>query len=82
MNKLMMIAAFGAGYVLGTKAGRERYEQIMSFVEEMQGAGSNGRHPAPEPFGTQQQDEVVHTTGPEVEATVHDLVRDITAARG
>jgi hypothetical protein len=26
--KLSFIAGFGAGYVLGAKAGRERYEQI------------------------------------------------------
>ena len=28
MNKLLLIGAAAAGYVLGTKAGRERYEQI------------------------------------------------------
>jgi hypothetical protein len=29
MRKLLPLVAFGAGYVLGAKAGRERYEQIM-----------------------------------------------------
>ena len=28
MKKLLILAAAGAGYVLGTKAGRERYEKI------------------------------------------------------
>ncbi len=28
MAKLSFIAGFGAGYVLGAKAGKERYEQI------------------------------------------------------
>ena len=28
MKKLMLLAAAGVGYVLGTRAGRERYEQI------------------------------------------------------
>ena len=28
MAKLSFIAGFGAGYVLGSRAGRERYEQI------------------------------------------------------
>ena len=28
MKKLMLLVAGGVGYVLGTKAGRERYEQI------------------------------------------------------
>jgi hypothetical protein len=30
MKKLMLLTAFGAGYVLGAKAGRTRYEQIRS----------------------------------------------------
>lgn len=28
MAKLSFLAGFGAGYVLGSRAGRERYEQI------------------------------------------------------
>jgi len=32
--KTGLIIGFGAGYVLGTKAGRERYEQIMESVNE------------------------------------------------
>lgn len=28
MAKLSFLAGFGAGYVLGSKAGRERYEEI------------------------------------------------------
>ena len=28
MAKLSLLAGFGAGYVLGARAGRERYEQI------------------------------------------------------
>ncbi|MCZ2814928.1 hypothetical protein [Modestobacter sp. VKM Ac-2984] len=31
MAKLSFIAGFGAGYILGAKAGRERYEQIRRF---------------------------------------------------
>jgi hypothetical protein len=30
VSKLMMALGFGAGYVLGTRAGRERYEQLMA----------------------------------------------------
>lgn len=30
MKKLMVLAAGGVGYVLGTRAGRERYEQIKN----------------------------------------------------
>ena len=32
MRKLMLLAAVGIGYVLGARAGRERYEQIMRLV--------------------------------------------------
>ena len=32
MKKLPLLVAFAAGYVLGAKAGRQRYEQIMSDV--------------------------------------------------
>jgi hypothetical protein len=31
--KLLSVAIFGAGYVLGTKAGRERYEQIVAAAQ-------------------------------------------------
>ena len=33
MAKLSFLAGFGAGYVLGSKAGRERYEQIRRTYE-------------------------------------------------
>lgn len=32
MKKLMLLAAVAIGYVLGAKAGRERYDQIMGLV--------------------------------------------------
>jgi hypothetical protein len=30
MKRLMLLMAMGVGYVLGARAGRERYDQIMS----------------------------------------------------
>ena len=33
MAKLSFLAGFGAGYVLGARAGRERYEQIRRTWE-------------------------------------------------
>ena len=30
LNKLIAVTSFGAGYVLGAKAGQERYEQIRA----------------------------------------------------
>jgi hypothetical protein len=31
--KLMTVAVFGLGYVLGSKAGRERYEQLRGLAQ-------------------------------------------------
>jgi hypothetical protein len=35
MKKLLLLAAAGVGYVLGTRAGRERYDQIKSTVTKV-----------------------------------------------
>ena len=35
MKKLLLLAGVGVGYVLGSKAGRERYEQIRSGAKSM-----------------------------------------------
>ena len=37
MSKIMMATAFGAGYVLGARAGRERYEQLSAKAQELWG---------------------------------------------
>jgi hypothetical protein len=31
--KLTLLCAFGAGYVLGTKAGQDRYEQLRELAQ-------------------------------------------------
>lgn len=35
MKKLLLLSAFGAGYVLGAKAGRGRYEEIREKGQEL-----------------------------------------------
>jgi hypothetical protein len=35
--KLTTVAVFGAGYLLGTRAGRERYEQIRELAQSASG---------------------------------------------
>lgn len=35
MSKLTLLAAAGAGYVLGARAGRQRYEQIASTARKV-----------------------------------------------
>jgi hypothetical protein len=37
IKKLTGIIGFGAGYVLGTKAGQERYEQIKRMFDDLRG---------------------------------------------
>ncbi len=37
MGKVLLLAAAGAGYVLGARAGRERYDQISSSVGRLWG---------------------------------------------
>ena len=34
--KLIFVVGFGCGYVLGSRAGRERYEQIRATVQGLQ----------------------------------------------
>ena len=34
-RKFSLLVAFGAGYVLGARAGRERYEQIAGKAQEI-----------------------------------------------
>jgi hypothetical protein len=35
MKKLMLFAAFAVGYLLGARAGRERYTQIMGVIDRL-----------------------------------------------
>jgi hypothetical protein len=37
IRKLTLVAAFGTGYVLGAKAGTQRYEQIMTTFRQIAG---------------------------------------------
>lgn len=37
MKKLLILSAAGVGYVLGAKAGRERYEQIRRTTQKVTG---------------------------------------------
>jgi hypothetical protein len=37
IKKLGLLTAFAGGYVLGAKAGEERYQQILAGVEKLRG---------------------------------------------
>lgn len=34
-GKILLVVGFGVGYLLGTRAGRERYEQIKTAVSKL-----------------------------------------------
>ena len=52
MKKSSFVLGFGAGYLLGARAGRQRYEQIVDFLSRLtgsapvQGAASKTREAA------------------------------------
>jgi hypothetical protein len=61
--KLAKVAVFGIGYLLGTRAGRERYAQIVAAAQRasqrLEAYGSGGsfaksRGSAPRPSGTRR----------------------------
>ncbi|AXT85150.1 hypothetical protein C6I20_08105 [Aeromicrobium sp. A1-2] len=97
IKKLTILAAFGGGYILGAKAGRERYEQIRNAATQVKqdprvqqataktedlvrettdrfSASTHGGAEAP-PMGEGQvdNDEVVYSSGPDVEETIDEL---------
>ena len=55
MSKLTLVAAFGAGYVLGARAGRGRYDQIAGKAQEV------WRDPRVQRKASQAQDVAAHT---------------------
>lgn len=70
MHKLLILAAFGAGYVLGTKAGRQRYEQIKRLSRQV---ADNPKVQGVAGLLEAQAEEVVETVKAKVTgATGHD----------
>ena len=61
LKKLTLVVGFGAGYVLGAKAGKERYEQIEEKFREIAGmpavqsATANAKDTASEAAETAKQ---------------------------
>jgi hypothetical protein len=131
IKKLTLLSVFAGGYVLGAKAGRERYEQILQAAGQVKAdprvqqaaaraedlardaatkvteephvkkaadkvkdtvgtstSGSDSTTPTPTPTDTQAggvnplladehvatEDEVVYSTGPDIEETVDELI--------
>lgn len=72
-GKLLIVAGAAAGYVLGTRAGRERYEQIKARATEL------WRDPHVQRTVDRIED-TVKDTASEVQGKVTDAVKDATGA--
>jgi len=72
VKKLTLLVAFGGGYVLGAKAGRERYEQIKQTAQQV------ADDPRVQQATTQAQ-EFVRDTAEKVkdDPRVHDVVERV-----
>jgi hypothetical protein len=71
LRKLSALVGFGAGYVLGTRAGREQYEKIMQML---QGVKENPRVQETTSMLSQQATELADTAS----STVQDKVSTAT----
>jgi hypothetical protein len=68
-KKLTLLTFFGAGYVLGARAGRERYEQIVATASRVKG------NPTVQAAASRAQ-ETVAAQAPVVASAVKDTVKD------
>ena len=70
VRKLTLLVGFGAGYVLGAKAGKERYNQIESKVRDLMG------QPAVQDF-TSNVSSTASAAADKAKATVNDKVEAV-----
>jgi hypothetical protein len=73
-NKLTLAAGFGAGYVLGAKAGTQRYEQIVAKARELAGM------PAVQ-NATATVHDTAGTLASKAKDTVNDKVSSVTGSQ-
>lgn len=73
MSKLSLLAAGGVGYVLGARAGRERYEQIKVQAQKV------ARNPKVQD-ATQQAKDVAAEQAAVAAGVVKDKVTDVASA--
>lgn len=82
MHRLMFVAGLAVGYVLGTRSGRERYEQMRSSAQQLaqnpavrnaaESAAHNGRDMATRAFDS-VNDRMGHRLPDSVSDKVHAL---------
>ena len=71
IRKLTLVAGFGAGYVLGAKAGTQRYDQIVTKFRELAGM------PVVQDM-TSNLAQTASTLGDKAKATVSDTVSSVS----
>lgn len=83
MSKLSFLAGVGVGYVLGARAGRERYEQIKSGA---QGAWNNPKVQETvshaQDFAAQKAPEVQHRLVETASTAVHKVSEKVGSGDG
>jgi hypothetical protein len=75
IKKLTAVVGFGAGYVLGTKAGQERYRQIKALYDDLRGRPEVQK--ATETLQSAASDLADKATS-KAKETVHDTVDKVT----
>lgn len=83
MSKLSFLAGVGVGYVLGARAGRERYEQIRSGARgawnnpKVQETVSHGKD-----YAAQKAPEVQHKLVETASSAVHKVTDKVGSGEG
>jgi hypothetical protein len=83
MSKLSFLAGFGAGYVLGARAGRQRFEQIKSGA---QGVWQNPKVKETvshaQDFAAQHAPEVQHKIAETASLAAHKVTEKVGSSNG
>lgn len=82
LRKTTILAAAGIGYVLGTRAGRERYEQIVSAFDGVRSNPQVQKAAAQAQDYAAQQAPVVKEKAQEAAASARDKVKDVISSDG
>lgn len=80
LRKTTILAAAGVGYVLGTRAGRERYEQIVSAFDGVRSNPQVQKAAAQAQDYAAQQAPVVKEKAQEAAARASDKVKDVVSS--
>ena len=80
LRKTTILAAAGIGYVLGTRAGRERYEQIVSTFNGVKSNPQVQKAAAQAQDYAAQQVPVVKEKAQDAAASARDKVKDVISS--